>query len=212
MYLDNNKTVDLPILLNEDTTLKRFYPLISKKQEIVNKLIDAGIVDAEHANFDSLRAKTDLSETDTALVSRFFKLYPFTPRKLTEANSVSRNFIGALISVGKNTSLDYISLCETSTVSEISNHFSATEADVRRLYSLCDLMRLPGVKFIRADLYFDCGYTCLQDFANSEAHQMRDKITACIEKLSINKSVPQMKELLTQIAYAKVLPRLKNLA
>lgn len=207
MELDNIKTVDLPILLNKDTTLARFYPLIPAKHALVDRLLGAGIVDAE-----SMRAQTRLDDFEFALVARLFKLHAFIPRKLAEATSVSRDFIDALISDGVKTSYDYITLCADDSAADISRKYGAPEGDARRLYGLCDLMRLPGVKYIRADLYFDCGYKSLNDFANADAHKTRAAIAEYIVKHHIPKSVPLLKELSTQIAVAKVLPKIEPLS
>ena len=43
--LDNIAVASLGVLLNENTTLKRFYPLISIKETLVQRLLDAGIED-----------------------------------------------------------------------------------------------------------------------------------------------------------------------
>ena len=41
--LDNIAVASLGVLLNENTTLKRFYPLISIKETLVQRLLDAGM-------------------------------------------------------------------------------------------------------------------------------------------------------------------------
>lgn len=70
--------------------------------------------------------------------------------------------------------------------------------------SLLELMRLPGVKAIRAQLYFHCGMRTLSDFAAADAEQLRARITDVITGEKLPFSPPQPKELRTQIAVAKV--------
>lgn len=70
--------------------------------------------------------------------------------------------------------------------------------------SLLELMRLPGVKAIRAQLYFHCDMRTLSDFAAADAEQLRARITDVITGEKLPFSPPQPKELRTQIAVAKV--------
>ncbi len=69
--------------------------------------------------------------------------------------------------------------------------------------SLLELMRLPGVKAIRAQLYYHCGLKSLQDFAASDWQSLQDQIAQCIARDALPRSVPLPKELRTQIAVAK---------
>lgn len=66
------------------------------------------------------------------------------------------------------------------------------------------LMRLPGVKSVRAELYCRCGITSLADLAESNADELREKIVGLIAEKGLRCSPPQPKELRTQIAVARV--------
>lgn len=72
------------------------------------------------------------------------------------------------------------------------------------ILSLLELMRLPGVKAVRAGLYYHCGLRTLPDFAAADAGQLRDKIAGIIQKENLPFSPPQPKELRTQIAVGRV--------
>lgn len=72
------------------------------------------------------------------------------------------------------------------------------------LLSLLELMRLPGVKAVRAQLYYHCGMKTLSDFAAADAEQLRIQITDIIARENLPFSPPLPKELRTQIAVAKV--------
>lgn len=70
--------------------------------------------------------------------------------------------------------------------------------------SLLQLMYLPGVKAIRAQLYYQCGLCSLMDFAAADAEKLRAHIANVIARENLPFSPPLPKELRTQIAVAKV--------
>lgn len=70
--------------------------------------------------------------------------------------------------------------------------------------SMLELMRLPGVKAIRAQLYYHCGLKSLTDFAVSDATALQKHIASIIEQEELPYTPPLPKELRTQIAVAKV--------
>ena len=70
--------------------------------------------------------------------------------------------------------------------------------------SLLELMRLPGVKAVRAHLYYHCGLRSLSDFSAFDAMELQTHIARIIEQNGLPYSVPQPKELRTQIAVARV--------
>lgn len=70
--------------------------------------------------------------------------------------------------------------------------------------ALLELMRLPGVKAIRAQLYYHCGLRSLTDFAASDAEALQAHIAAVIARDDLPYSTPLPKELRTQIAVAKL--------
>lgn len=74
----------------------------------------------------------------------------------------------------------------------------------KEISSLLELMRLPGVKAVRAQLYLHCGIRSLSDLADADAEQLRDQIANRILQEELPFSAPFLKELRTQIAVAKV--------
>lgn len=70
--------------------------------------------------------------------------------------------------------------------------------------ALLELMRLPGVKAIRATLYYHCGLRSLSDFAAWDAKALQLHIADIIEHERLPFSPPLPKELRTQISVAKV--------
>lgn len=70
------------------------------------------------------------------------------------------------------------------------------------LRSLIELMHLPGVKAVRAQLYYRCGLTSLDQFAAYDVQALLDRISSVIKAELLPFSVPFPKELRTQIAVA----------
>lgn len=212
--LDNIKVEDLSVILNKDAVLQRFYPLIPLCEEIINRLLKIKIynkymfLDELAVNAEDLAEKLEIDMGTLKLLEGIFHLYDFKNRKLREIKSVSCNLIENLIDDKIKTSKDYIFLCMATSSSVISQRYSTDEKDVVKLFEICDLMRLPGVKDLRADLYHHCGYKGLVDFQGEDPDNMRRKIGRIITEENIDKIVPLRKELSTQIAVAKVLPKL----
>lgn len=211
---DNIETNKLHILLNENTILERYYPLIPICDSLTNELIRLKITDKymffEYLDVEEvdLASKLDIDRKTLRLLESLFHLYDFKNRKLNEIECVNHMLVKQLISDNIKTSKDYLLLCISENIEVISKRYKVNIADVFHLFDICDLMRLPGVKDIRASLFYNCGYKRLQDFAIEKTEDMRKNIELFIKKTKSDKSVPLRKELSTQIAVAKVLPHI----
>lgn len=211
---DNIKMAELAILLNENTVLKRFYPLIPICDELAKKLILLDITDKygylkrTEASILELSKESGIDLEVLKLLESFLHLYDFKNRRLCEIESVNPDLMEALNRENIKTSKDYLMLCLSNREAVISKRYHADVSDVIKLFDLCDLMRLPGVKSIRADLYYDCHYKNLHDFSLQNDTDMKEVIGRYIRNNSVSKSVPFKKELATQIAVAKVLPHI----
>lgn len=211
---DNIKISQITELLNENTTLEKFYFLIPIREMLINSLLDAGItdkymfLDAAGDSVEELAEKTGIDIKPLKEFEKFLHLHDFINRKLSDIKSIKQECIKTLIENGIRYSKDYLLLCMEQNSADISDRFGIASADAERLFSLCDLMRLPGVKDIRSSLYYDCGYKSLQIFSVQNAADMQQQIRDYITKNNMNKMVPLFKELSTQIAAAKVLPHL----
>lgn len=213
---DNISTEDLKVLLNEDTILKRFYPLIPIKGQVIHELLECGIQD-KYMYFEQrklpeceLNKQSVLGSDELALLDGLFQLYDFKNRKLIELKSYeNQEFLKKLISNQVKASKDYMMMCMTHKITDICTTYHVSIHDIKKLFALCDLMRLPGVKDIRASLYYESGYHSIADFAKQSVQSMQETIGAYIERTNQSKAVPLKKELSTQIAVAKVLPVLR---
>lgn len=210
---DNIKVENLPVVLNEDTTLKRYYPLVKIKDVIVKELLAAGVMDKydfldkykEH--LELVKTKTGLSTDILALLASFFTYQNFKERKLKELDCISEKYILLLKDSGIKTSSQI--LCKFKCHEEIlraSEKYDIPYLEMHKIVCLCDLMRLPGVKCVRAELYFNCNIRNIADMAKQDLINIKQCICNYIEETNSKRAVPLNKELNTQIAWAKVMP------
>ena len=69
--------------------------------------------------------------------------------------------------------------------------------------SFVELYYLPGVKQVRANLYYLAGYKKLDDFINTNEDEVIKKTSETIKKYKLDCIVPLRKEIRTHIAVAK---------
>ena len=75
------------------------------------------------------------------------------------------------------------------------------------LVKLSDLARLPGVKGIRARLYYDAGVDSVEKMASWEPEALRVMVTAYVERTGFDGIPPLPKEVSSTIANAQKLPK-----
>jgi hypothetical protein len=75
------------------------------------------------------------------------------------------------------------------------------------LVKLSDLARLPGVKGIRARLYYDAGVDCVEKMAAWEPEALRVMVSAYVERTGFDGIPPLPKEVSSTIANARKLPK-----
>ena len=82
------------------------------------------------------------------------------------------------------------------------------ETVVLELVKLSDLARLPGVKGIRARLYYDAGVDTVEKMATWEPQALRLMVTAYVERTGFEGIAPLPKEVSSTVANARKLPKL----
>ncbi len=209
--LDGFPLAKLPLLLTKDTTLPRFFALIPCREALVRALLAAGLTDKYQAlSLDdaTLSAKAGLSMEQAALLRALLHLHDFRNRMLAELDSVSPSLRGALAADGVTSSRDLLALARASGTAAIARRYCVPTEESARLLGLCDLMRLPGVRCLRASLYYDCGLSRMQSFIGQDADDLRQHIGRTIQDRRLACATPLRKELATQIAVATLLPKL----
>lgn len=212
--LDNTATAELPLLLNRDTTLERFYPLIPLRESLVERLLELGLRDKYlilarmEEDEGALARELGLEPGMLRLFKTFLHLHDFEDRRLSEVSAFCPQLVSALAGRGITRSGQYLMLCAARWPGDGTRSLSVDGEQWEHLFNLCDLMRLPGVKAVRANLYYCCGYRSLKHFSLQTWDGMRAEIAARLPSLGLTCTVPLRKELSTQIAVAEVLPHI----
>ena len=81
-----------------------------------------------------------------------------------------------------------------------------SEKQILEIVKLSDLARLPGVKGIRARLYYDAGVDCVRKMAGWEPDDLREMVAKYAEKTGFDGIPPLPKEVQSTIANARKLP------
>jgi hypothetical protein len=81
-----------------------------------------------------------------------------------------------------------------------------SEKYILELVKLSDLARLPGVKGIRARLYYDAGVDCIRNMASWEPNDLLEMVAKYVEKTGFDGIPPQPGEVQSTIANARNLP------
>lgn len=213
MNLDNIKIEDMRIILNEDTTLTRYYPLIPLKNIIIERLTANGILlksqydEIYDSDIERIRKITGMMKGIDECFHSALHLHDFKNRNIKELKSVNSDVIAKALAYGYKKTLDIIKLSSEKNEDEISELLNISGTDIRKLCAMCHLMRLPGVKDTRASLYYDSGLKSLDDFRNITSDKILEAVTSYIAVSECGKSVPQRKEIATQIAVSRILPR-----
>lgn len=88
---------------------------------------------------------------------------------------------------------------------ELSKTTNIPVENILELVKLSDLARIPGVKKIRARLYYESGLDTLEKIAVCDAEELRKISAKCIKKLSLNSVPPTPKEAEHTVTMAKYL-------
>jgi hypothetical protein len=91
--------------------------------------------------------------------------------------------------------------------SGLAKEIDVSEEIILELVKLSDLARLPGVKGIRARLYYDAGVDCVEKMACWEPEALRVMVTEYVERTGFDGIQPLPKEVSSTIANARKLPK-----
>ena len=131
------------------------------------------------------------------------------PFKLRNFRSVKPDFIAALDAQRiKNADQLLIAGRTRQQRSSLARVTGMPEDAIFELVKLSDLARLPGVKGIRARLYYDAGVDTVEKMADWEPEALRIMVTNYVEQTGFNGTPPLPKEVSSTIANAKKLPKI----
>jgi len=91
---------------------------------------------------------------------------------------------------------------------DLAKETGISEEAILELVKLSDLARLPGVKGIRARLYYDAGVDTVENLAAYEPEVLLDLTAGFVERSKFDGIAPLSKEVSSTIANARKLPKL----
>lgn len=210
MEFNNLKLGDLSFLLTEETTLERYYFLIPEKEKIISALVGAGIVDGAGflsacGDLAALGERTGLELSALKGIRNLLNFYRFRPRPMRDFRGESGSFAQALLQNGVKDSGGYLAQYLALGPDKTAEQYGATAELAHRFACLCDLMRLPGVKLVRATVFYDSGYPTVKALAHGDVEGIQRDTAQSIGRMGGNMAVPTKKEPRSLTALAKAL-------
>ena len=158
-----------------------------------------------------MEALTVLLRRD-CLSERYYSLLPYRERLLSALAGKRKNEAASLT----DGELIHIGLPDVETIRLLRRFFalydprpdklreiSQLAADEKERAAFRELYMLPGVKAVRASLYYRSGYTSLGDVANTTVEEVQRRTAETIAADGLGCTVPLPKEVRTHIAVAK---------
>lgn len=131
------------------------------------------------------------------------------PFKLSEFRGVDLRHIEKLRGFGIKNAEQILGIGKTRDERKtLSEQTGIPEKDILELVRLSDLARLPGVKGIRARLYYDAGVDSVEKMAGWEPEALRIMVTKFVERTGFEGIPPLPKEVSSTIANARKLPKI----
>ncbi|MDD2648839.1 MAG: hypothetical protein PHI27_09365 [Eubacteriales bacterium] len=114
---DELSVESLPELLKKDCVLERYYPLCDKCGEIAQRLALSGIytkyafLEQYSEDSEAVKKRTGIDADTLLMLFRYFHLYDFKNRSLSQAECLNADLVSLLRSAGIRNSFDYLYLC-----------------------------------------------------------------------------------------------------
>lgn len=130
------------------------------------------------------------------------------PFKLKEFRGVNPGHIEILNGVGIKNAEQMLKVGRTRKQrATLAKETGIPEKKILELVKLSDLARLPGVKGIRARLYYDAGVDSVEKMAGWEEEPLRIMVTKYVERTGFDGIPPLPKEVSSTIVNARKLPK-----
>jgi hypothetical protein len=131
------------------------------------------------------------------------------PFKLRNFRGVNPEYIERLAARGIKTTVQMLDNGSTRHQrTTLAKETGVPEKALLELVQLSDLARLPGVKGIRARLYFEAGVDSMEKMANWQPEALRMMVTEYVERTDFDGLPPLPKEVSSTVANARKLPNL----
>lgn len=129
--------------------------------------------------------------------------------KLKDFRGVRTEFVEKLVSRGIKTAEQMLDAGKTKTGREKLAEETGVPAEyILELVKLSNLARIPGVKQIRARLYYNAGLDTLDKIAERDPEEMREMLKEFIERSNFDGIAPLPKEAVMTVTLARHLPKI----
>lgn len=129
--------------------------------------------------------------------------------KLKDFRGVRTEFVEKLASKGIKTAKQMLDAGKTKTEREmLAREIEVPVEYILELVKLSNLARIPGVKQVRARLYYEAGLDTLEKMAKWNPEEMREMLKEFIEKNNFDGKVPLPKEAVMTVTLARHLPKI----
>jgi len=129
--------------------------------------------------------------------------------KLKDFRGVKTEFVEKLASKGIKTAKQMLDAGKTKIDREkLAKETGVPVEYILELVKLSNLARIPGVKQIRARLYYEAGLDTLEKLAGWDPEEMKEMLKEFIEKNNFDGSAPLPKEAVMTVTLARHLPRI----
>jgi predicted RecB family nuclease len=130
------------------------------------------------------------------------------PFKLRDFRGLDPAYVDALEDLGIKTAEKLLAVGATPAQrARLAQEASIPAATVLEMVKLSDLARLPGVKGVRARLYYDAGIDSVEEMAGQEPESLLRLTAEFVERTGFDGIPPLPKEASSTIANARNLPR-----
>lgn len=129
--------------------------------------------------------------------------------KLRDFRGVRTESIEKLASEGIKTAKQMLDAGKTKTERQkLAEETGVRVEEILELVKLSNLARIPGVKQIRARLYYDAGLDTLEKIAEWDPQKLREMLKVFIKKSGFDGSAPLPKEAVMTVTLARHLPKI----
>jgi hypothetical protein len=131
------------------------------------------------------------------------------PLALNKLRGVKEEHVDKLLAVGIKDVSEMLQAGRTKSERETLSKRSGVPLDVvLELVKLSDLARIPGLKNIRARLYYDAGVDCIEKLAAWNAEELRAMLVDFVEETGFEGIAPWPQEAKSAVETARKLPQL----
>lgn len=215
MIINNFLIKEIPKVLTEITIPQSYYNLIDNAVNYCNKLDELGYkytyqlldIQSNHNKMKELCYKTSIPFTYLQSLIKLLAFNQYKPFPIKKIESLNNKEIDMFLNKGyKKTDQILLRGKTKEDRKKLVQQVGVSLDCVTKLIKMADLMRLPGVKYIRANLYYEAGIDYVQKFIGLDLDKTREYLISFVKDTQIAKMAPLKKELATHIIWSQIYP------